>query len=85
MFGAPTCKNCQKTYQALKIVDVQHAVHCAPLPRLKKNLDDIVASITGLEYSQFVRKGRDGERAKPLEKVCTGLWSTVVYTGVPKV
>ena len=51
-----TCVNCRKTYQALQTRDVNHTESCPPLTRLKKNLDDIVARVTGLVYFQFVRK-----------------------------
>ena len=51
-----TCVNCRKKYQALQTRDVNHTESCPPLTRLKKNLDDIVARVTGLVYFQFVRK-----------------------------
>jgi len=80
---APTCSKCQKPYQPLKGVDVSHAEHCLPLTRLKKNLDDIVARVTGLEYSQFVRRTSDREQATSAKQASTDRWSTVEYIEVP--
>jgi len=84
-FGGPpvteshTCGNCQNTYKALQGADVNHAEHCLPLSRLKKNLDEIVGKVSGLEYSQFIRKGSEGEQVEAGEQAAEGLWSPVEY------
>ena len=77
-----TCANCQKKYQALQGVDADHAEHCLPSTRLKKNLDDIVAGVTGLEYSQFVRNGSRREHVKPRGQAVEDLWGAAEYSEI---
>jgi len=74
------CANCKQEYQALKDVHLNHAKHCVPIPRLRKNVDDIVARVTGVEYRHFVRKGSDEQQAEPVKQALTDLWSTVEYS-----
>ena len=52
----PICANCHKKYDPKKKQKANHAESCLPLTRLRKILDDIVAKVTGLVYSQFVCK-----------------------------
>ena len=80
-----TCANCHKLYKAPQPGKANHAEHCLPLTRLKKNLDDTLSKVTGLEYSQFVRKGSEEQQVDAGEQAVADLWSTVEYCKVPKV
>jgi len=70
------CANCGKRYRALE--EKNHSFKCSPIPELKKELEEVIELILGLEYTRFGPQ-RTTEKAgcSPVEG--EDLWDCIRY------
>ena len=70
-----TCSNCKTRFKP-RLRSGDHGP-CTPLPRLHERFDEIIAGITGLEYSRYVR--RQGPKDAP-DLNDDNLWDCLHYS-----